>query len=148
MSNLFLMLLAFIAGATAPTQAGINAQLELHWAKSSSLASLVSFSVGTVCMLVYCLLTRITFPLLGSGTSHWWHWAGGLLGAFFVTTTIYVAPRLGAVSMVALLLAGQMVASILLDHFGLLGYAEKPISLMRLLGIGMLFGGVLLIRRF
>jgi len=78
----------------------------------------------------------------------WWIWTGGIIGAIFVVSTIILAPRLGAAAMVAWIVAGQMIASLVLDHFGLIGYPIHPIGGVRVLGIGMLLGGVILIRWF
>lgn len=146
--NWFYIGIALLAGATLPTQAGINAQLQLHWARNPALASLVSFTVGTLALIGYCVAARIPFPSFAGATTQWWHWIGGLLGAVFVTAVTFLAPRLGAATMVGLVIAGQMLASVGLDHFGLLGYAQRPLSGLRLLGVGLLVSGVLLIRRF
>ena len=70
------------------------------------------------------------------------------MGAFFVTMTIVAVPRLGAMSVMALLIAGQMAMSLVLDHFGWLGIPAQPVSLWRILGAVLLFAGVVLIRKF
>ena len=141
-----LALLAITAGICIPTQAGINAQLST-WTRTPVLAATISFAVGTLVLIVYCLLTRQPLPYWPSaGAQPWWIWSGGALGAFFVATTIYLAPRIGATSMLAWLLAGQMVASLILDHFGWLGFPSQPISWQRILGVGLLATGALLIR--
>jgi len=77
-----------------------------------------------------------------------WSWSGGVLGAFYVTVMVAFAPRLGAATLLALIVAGQMLASVLLDHFGALGFPRQSISLPRLLGVVLLFLGVLLVRKF
>ena len=147
-STTFFLLMALLAGISVPTQAGINAQLGL-WTRSPVLASTISFAVGTLTLVIYSLATRIPLPLLASAANHpWWIWFGGMLGAFFVTATIILVPKLGATAMVALILAGQMLASLLLDHFGLLGYPLHPISLGRIAGVLMLCGGVWLIKTY
>lgn len=141
-----LVLLAMAAGICVPIQAGINVQLS-QWARSPILAATISFAVGTLGLGLYCLVTRLSLPALNTASVYpWWIWTGGLLGAFFVSATIFLAPRLGATSMLAWLLAGQMLASLLLDHFGLLGFPEHPFSLTRLAGVVLLGCGVLLIR--
>ena len=143
-----LILLALLAGFVIPTQAGINAQLSL-WTRSPVLASTISFAVGTVVLVVYSLIARIPLPPLATaGVQPWWVWIGGALGAYFVAATIFIAPKLGATTMVALLLAGQMVASLTLDHFGILGYPVHPASIGRIIGIVMIAGGVILVRIF
>jgi transporter family-2 protein len=140
------ILMALFAGFSVPTQAGINAQL-VHWTRSPVLASTISFAVGTLTLIVYALATRISLPSLATAGHHpWWVWCGGALGAFFVTATIILVPKLGATTMVTSILAGQMVASLLLDHFGLLGYPVHPISMARVLGVLLVGVGVWLIK--
>jgi bacterial/archaeal transporter family-2 protein len=70
------------------------------------------------------------------------------MGAFYVVGSIVAAPRLGAVTLVALILAGQAVASLVVDHFGWVGFAEHPISPGRLLGVALVAAGVALVRIF
>lgn len=148
-ATLLLFLLALIAGLTIPTQAGINAQLTHYWGRSPILAATVSFFVGTVGLVVYVLLTRMPIPALTDiGRSPWWIWSGGLLGAFFVSATIFLAPKLGATTMTGLILAGQMATSLYLDHFGYLGYPEHAASPGRLAGVALIAGGVVMVRIF
>jgi transporter family-2 protein len=147
MDTFILCLLAVTGGATMSVQAGINVQLQQHWAGSPVLAAAVSFAVGTLALLVYVLVMRIPIPPLPAKITPW-HWAGGFLGAYLVSVTVYVAPRLGATTMVALVLAGQVGVSLLLDHFGLVGYAQKAVTWQRLVGVALVAGGVFLIRRF
>lgn len=142
------VVLALAAGACLPTQAGINAQLN-RLLGDSLLAATVSFAVGTVGLAVYCVAARVGLPSWqGVVQTPWWQWTGGLLGAFFVTVTIFLAPRMGAASMVALVVAGQMLASMACDHYGLVGYAVREVSPLRLLGAGLMVSGVALIRMF
>jgi transporter family-2 protein len=142
------ILLAIVAGFCLPTQAGINAQLNL-WSRSAILAATISFAVGTIALAVYCLILRVPWPAEDPFSRYpWWIWTGGFLGAFLVASTVVLAPRLGAASMVALIVAGQMLASLALDHFGWLGYQVHPANGLRMLGVVLLVGGVVLIRLF
>ena len=142
------ILMALVAGISVPTQAGINAQLGL-WTKSPVIAATISFAVGTLTLVVYTFATRIPLPAVATISSHpWWVWIGGSLGAFFVTATIILVPKLGATTMVTTVLAGQMVASLALDHFGWLGYPLHPISLGRIAGVVLVCAGVWLIKAF
>ena len=77
----------------------------------------------------------------------WWAWSGGLFGAIFIGLAIVLIPTLGAATFIALLVTGQMLASVTFDHFGWLGLAQRSIDLPRLIGVAMLIGGVILIRR-
>ena len=147
-STTLFILMALVAGISVPTQAGINAQLGL-WTKSPVIAATISFAVGTVTLVIYTFATRIPLPAVATIGSHpWWVWIGGALGAFFVTATIILVPKLGATTMVTTVLAGQMVASLALDHFGWLGYPLHPISLGRIAGVVLVCAGVWLIKSF
>jgi transporter family-2 protein len=81
------------------------------------------------------------------GASSWWHWTGGLLGALYIAAAVVLAPRLGAATLTAAIVAGQMIASIALDHFGLVGYPVHPLSWSRVLGAALIMAGVFLIQR-
>jgi bacterial/archaeal transporter family-2 protein len=138
------LLFALAAGAMLPIQFGINAQLAA-WVGGSVRAAFVSFVVGAVALLFAVLVAARGWPER-AGDAPWWVWTGGLLGAFYVLGSIVTAPKLGAATLVAVILAGQAVASLLVDHFGWVGFDEQPITLLRVLGIVLLAGGVALVR--
>jgi bacterial/archaeal transporter family-2 protein len=137
-------LFALAAGAMLPIQFGINAQLA-SWVGGSLRAALVSFVVGALGLFVAVLLAARGWPDR-AGDAPWWVWIGGLLGAFYVLGSIVTAPKLGAATLVALILAGQAVASLLVDHFGWVGFDEQPITPLRVVGVLLLAGGVALVR--
>ncbi|GAB6097397.1 DMT family transporter [Desulfatiferula olefinivorans] len=144
--SLGFMALAMVAGAFFPTQAGINHRLT-GWTRSPVIASTISFAVGTLVLVVCVAVSRIPMPDMARIGDHpWWIWIGGALGAFSVYSMVFLAPRLGAASMLACILAGQMTAALVLDHFGVLGYAQQGISMQRLMGIVLICIGVFLIR--
>lgn len=139
-------LLALLAGVGLPTQAGINAQLSL-WTRSSITAALISFAVGTLALGIAAITSAPSLPLWSSAAAlPWWIWSGGVMGAFFVATSTFIAPQLGATTMLALILAGQIVASLIFDHFGFLGYPLHPLNLQRIIGLCLLIAGVITIR--
>jgi transporter family-2 protein len=139
------LLFALLAGAMLPLQFGINAQLA-EWVGGSVRAALVSFLVGAVALFLAALTTvRDGWPDR-AGDAPWWIWIGGLLGAFYVLGSIVTAPKLGAATLVALILAGQATASLLVDHFGWVGFEQHPITGVRVVGILLLAGGVALVR--
>ena len=145
MKILFGFLVVF-SGMVAPTQAGINARLS-QWVHSNFLAVLISFLVGTLGLFTLTMILRIPWPSMASlSGSPWWIWLGGFGGAFLVTVTIIAVPKLGATTMFAFFLDGQMLASLILDHFGLLGYPVHPISIWRVVGVLLLSAGVQLIK--
>jgi transporter family-2 protein len=138
------VLFALAAGAMLPIQFGINAQLAT-WVGGSLRAALVSFVVGAAGLLVAALLVARGWPDR-AGDAPWWVWTGGLLGAFYVLGSIVTAPKLGAATLVALILAGQAIASVLVDHYGWVGFEEQPITALRVVGVLLLAGGVALVR--
>jgi transporter family-2 protein len=145
--RLFLVFFAVIAGALLPTQAGINAQLAKNLGHPL-LAASVSFGLGTLALLLITIIFRIPWPELSSAMQvPWYLWIGGLLGVIYLTATIILAPLLGAATMIGLIIAGQMLASIMLDHFGLVGFPVHPLSLWRAVGAIFLIVGVILVQR-
>ncbi|TIX20930.1 MAG: EamA-like transporter family protein, partial [Mesorhizobium sp.] len=78
----------------------------------------------------------------------WLFIAGGMLGGFYVTLSTILTPRIGAAALMAFLVAGQLLAGMLIDRVGFLGVAVREISLGRVAGAVMLLAGALLIRLF
>lgn len=143
-----IMLTALIAGALMPVQAGVNARLREHLG-DPVMASLVSFCVGTVALLAFILATRAPWPgMAAAATAPWWSWFGGALGAFFVAVTVILAFKLGATGLMAWIIAGQLVASLLLDHYGVMGFPLREVSWQRLAGVGLLLCGALLVNEY
>lgn len=142
------ILLAYMAGIVMPIQIGLNS-IVARQAGSPMWASAMSFVVGGVALFAFYFGSRQSWPNMQVVASiPYWAWAAGLLGAFYVTMTIMVAPNIGAALFVALAIGGQMTAALLLDHYGLLGFPQHGINWLRVLGAGMVVGGVLLIRKF
>jgi transporter family-2 protein len=143
-----IMLTALVAGALMPIQAGVNARLR-EYLGDPLMASLVSFCVGTVALLAFILVTRAPWPSLAAASAApWWSWFGGALGAFFVAVTIILAFKLGATGLMAWIIAGQLVASVLLDHTGSLGFAVREVSWPRMAGVLLLFAGAVLVNEY
>lgn len=145
-SNPLILLIPFLAGAGIPVQAGINGQLALRM-QSPIMAALVSFAAGTVALLLLVLVMRLWPPAQAWRGVQPWHLIGGLLGAVFIASTAFSASRIDAVLMTALVLAGQLMTAMLLDHWGALGFAQKSVTLGRVGGLGLILAGVWLIRR-
>lgn len=142
-----LVVVALLAGAVLPMQAAINAQLR-YAVGSPVLAALISFTVGTVSLLTYALVARTPLPdgrLVAQAP--WWAWSGGLLGAAYVFAAVVVTPRLGVAALLGLALAGQSIAALIMDHYGLLGLAVRPLSGARVAGVICLVVGVVLMSR-
>ncbi|HEX8472560.1 MAG TPA: DMT family transporter [Pyrinomonadaceae bacterium] len=142
------ILFAFLAGVLIPAQSGINSQLA-RWLGHPVLAALVSFVVGAFVLSVYALFLRSSWPTLASlAGAPWWVWTGGFFGAFFITVAAAYAPKLGAATFISVALAGQMLASLALDHFGLVGFEVRHVTPWRFVGALLVIIGVVLVRRF
>jgi transporter family-2 protein len=138
--------LAALAGCLLPLQSLIAARTAAVF-NGPMMAALVNFAGGTVACLVLIVLFRIPWPSAEQpGMVPSYGWFAGLFGVFFVAQAAFTVPKLGAAGMIALVVAGQMVGSIVLDHFGVLQQAH-PISLQKLLGALLLCIGVILILR-
>jgi bacterial/archaeal transporter family-2 protein len=113
--KLLLAIVATLAGGLLPTQAGINAQLARNLGHPL-LAASVSFGIGVIALILYTILFHISLPPVGQIQQiPCYLWIGGILGTIYLTTTIILAPLLGAATMIGLIVAGQMLASIFLD---------------------------------
>jgi bacterial/archaeal transporter family-2 protein len=145
----FLLVIAALAlGAILPLQAAINSRLSKSIG-SPVYAAFVSFAVGTIALFLYLMFTKqLNLQALQPKQNPWWIWTGGLLGTFFVAGIVILLPKLGVVLAFSLVIAGQMIASIIFDQFGWLGVAIREISLGKIAGVVLLIAGVVMIRRF
>ncbi|HMB15125.1 MAG TPA: DMT family transporter [Pelovirga sp.] len=142
MSNLVLMLLIACGGVAVAIQPSINARLAQ---KTGFLeAATISFAVGTLVLLLVSLLS-------GQGSFRrivevpWWQLTGGFFGAFFVTMTIVGVPRIGTTAVLALTIASQLTAAMVMDHYGVLGMRGIPVDGKRIVGVALLLIGVFLV---
>lgn len=143
-----LALAALVAGALVPFQAGSNAALGRAlghplWATVASL--LVSLLV----VLPVILAMRAPAPLLSQASAlPLWAWFGGVAGVIYITSALMLTPRLGATGFIVCVIAGQMLTSLLIDHFGLMGLAVKEANPGRIGGVVLIFVGMLMVQWF
>lgn len=148
LNNYAFIILALLAGMAMPTQATVNGKLA-SYVNSPISAAFISFAVGTVALLAYMLLTGVPLTSLASAkNAPLIAWTGGFLGAFFVSVMALVVPKIGVALAFSLAIGGQMLVTLVIDHFGWLGVPEKPINLWRVLGAALIITGVVLIRKF
>lgn len=141
-------LIALLAGAMMPIQGAINTRLA-HHVQAPLMSAFISFAVGTVALLLILLFS-------GHSMTAMWHarsappltLTGGLLGAFFVTAVILAVPKLGMALTFSLLVLGQMLMTLPIDHTGFMGVVVKQINWTRIAGVMLIVAGVILIRKF
>jgi bacterial/archaeal transporter family-2 protein len=142
------LILAILAGMMMPTQGAINTRLATY-VDSPVSAAFISFAVGTIALFIYLIATGVPLSNLANAKdAPPIAWIGGILGAFFVSAVAASIPRLGVAMTFSLAIAGQMLITLILDHFGFLGVPVKEISLVRILGVTLITIGVILIRKY
>ncbi|MGE0439722.1 MAG: DMT family transporter [Gemmatimonadales bacterium] len=139
--------IALLIGAGLSTQAGVNASLRSALGHPFH-AAVVNFAVGGATVLLLAIATGLRPPPAGhfARTSPWMY-LGGVIGALYVSGVIALAPRLGAATLMALIVTGQLVAATVIDHYGWLGFTVHPAGGPRLVGVLLLIAGVVLVRR-
>ena len=147
--NWIFLLLALMAGTLMPTQAAVNNKLST-FVEHPLLAVLISFIVGTLSLFVYTVASGIPFShsLTSLKNAPFIAWTGGLIGALYLTSVVFLIPRLGVALTFSIIIAGQMLITVVIDHFGFLGVPVHSINLQRLFGIFLIAIGVILVRRF
>ncbi len=130
-----------LGGAALAVQVGVNNGLRERLGQPVP-AAILSFATGTLALVAYGLAARSPWPS-GSGLSKgpWWVWLGGTLGACYIMAAVTYAPKLGASGWLAVVVTGQILASVALDHFGLVGFAVHRVNLPRVGGVVLLLAG-------
>jgi transporter family-2 protein len=140
------LLLAALAGVATAYQPGVNARFAAA-VDSRMHAGVLSFAVGTLAMVILALLARSGVPSPEKiAMAPWWSFTGGLMGTFFVIMAIVLVPRIGTLNYLAAVIAGQLVASAVIDHFGHMGLVAREITPGRMLGVALVVAGVACVR--
>jgi transporter family-2 protein len=144
MANYWPHLLALLVGGALTVQVGMNATLA-RAIGSPVWASAVSFVIGLLALVGFATVTGSRASTATLGQMPAWAWMGGLLGAVYVASVTILGPRLGGMTMVALVIAGQLLLALVVDQFGILGYPQIAVTPTRLLGAALLLTGALLV---
>jgi transporter family-2 protein len=140
-------LLAVGAGACIAIQAAANGNFTRRLGDHALTASLLSIGGTVLTAAVALAAIRPPLPTAAAlGETRWWNWVGGPLGALFVQAGAALTRELGAALVIALIVAGQLLSSLLLDHFALLGLQQQPITPGRVAGALLVLAGVLCIK--
>jgi transporter family-2 protein len=139
-------LIAALVGAGLTIQVGMNATVRATLG-SPTLAAIVNFVVGLTALVAVAIVSGARWTPGSASTVPTWAWFGGLLGATYVAATTVLGPRLGAAAFLALTLAGQLAAALIVDHIGALGFPQSPVTPVKVLGAALLVAGAFLIVR-
>ncbi|TGE22641.1 DMT family transporter [Hymenobacter metallicola] len=140
-------LVLVLAGAALTTQSAVNSQLRggLH---SVMWAVLASYLVGTLAAAAVLVSTQTQLPPLAAVQGvRWYQWTGGALGMVYIAAITFSLQRVGAASLFALVVTGQLLTALLFDQLGLLGLTRSPLTLSRLVGALLLVAGAYLLNR-
>ncbi|PSJ59892.1 DMT family transporter [Pseudaminobacter soli (ex Li et al. 2025)] len=149
MANVLWSLLGILSGAFIAIQAPINAQLARGLGVPVAAAA-ISFLAGAVVLSLITFFTTRTqgLEIDWRAPAPWMFLAGGALGAVYVTSSVFLTPRIGAAALMAFLVAGQLLAGMMVDRVGFLGVAVREISMGRIVGAVLLLVGALMIRLY
>lgn len=139
------LLSALIGGAILPIQVALNTVLRRYVGEPMQV-TFISYLAGTLASLVICSFARYPSPALTTlAQTSWWMWIGGCLGTLYVWSTIFATPKIGTALALGLSIAGQMIAALLLDHYGAIGLNKYPASPQRIAGVVLVILGVSLV---
>lgn len=144
--SLIAILVVVLAGGATALQAPTNAKLATAVASPVN-AAFISFAVGTTVLGIVAALMQTRPDMAAARALPWYAWLGGFYGACFVVAAAWGVPRLGVAMTITLMVGGQLLLSLILDHFGALGVPRQPLNLGRIAGVGLVLAGVLLVRR-
>lgn len=148
MLKVYFSILGICAGLLVPFQAIINSKLSSEIGHPL-IAAFISFGGGFLVFLLFMIFGPVKFPsasvLLSTNPLLL---TGGLLGSCFVFAAIIAVPKIGSTAWISLIIAGQLVMSLILDHYGVLGLPIKTINLYRICGGLLLFSGTYLIVKY
>jgi transporter family-2 protein len=144
--NLSASFFVLSAGLSLAFQQVLNASLGSAM-QSARWAAFVSYFGGTVALVLVLVVVREPIPAAALvGRAPWIAWTGGIFGAIFIATSIFMIPRLGVATVSTLIVVGQLLGSLAFDHIGMFGLPQHPITLARVLGAGCLILGAALVR--
>ena len=147
MDKLIWIILTLIAGCFLPLQGSMNSRLAKA-GENPVYASMISFTVGVIALIFYIFLTSQNISWKGLKEAPSYSWLGGSLGAFYVTVIVLAFPKIGPGLTFGLVVAGQLLTSMIMEHYQIMGTPHQPISIGRVAGMAMIVGGVVIMKKF
>lgn len=140
----FYIALMLLAGLGIPTMAALNASLG---------AKLQSPFLAVIILLLFAFILVLSLLLVVEGVPRniqwqsipWYLYISGIFFAFYILTASWVMPRFGAANAIGFVLLGQLIAMVVIDHYGLFGLARYEINIKRLCGLILMIAGVFLV---
>ncbi|MEC5319909.1 DMT family transporter [Brenneria populi subsp. brevivirga] len=141
--NMAYLLMALAGGAGLSIQAAVNSRLSAGVGGQPLIAALISFGIGGLCLLAVALI-QADWHSAGAniGQQSWWRWIGGVIGAAFVFTSIFLAPKLGVSNTMFLFILGQLTSGMIIDNYGLIQMPVRPVHWWKFAGMGVMLLGL------
>ncbi len=145
--KIFFYILPILAGVAMAIQSGINSQLRIV-TNHPLLSAFISFLGGTIALAFLLMLAKQPIPALSSfSTISWYKFTGGLFGVFVVYVVLLSVKEIGVANMFVLIIAGQLCTAVMMDHLGILGMKESPVTIQKMAGILFLIAGAYLVNK-
>ncbi|ANQ23793.1 hypothetical protein BA893_19360 [Vibrio natriegens] len=142
--HILYFLMALAGGAGLSVQAAINSRLSSGVGGQPLIAAFISFGVGALCLgiaaAVYANWNGFAVNIVQQSP---WKWLGGVIGAVFVFTTIFLAPKIGITNVMFLFIIGQLATGLLIDSCGLIEMPARPIHWWHFTGLGIMLLGLI-----
>jgi transporter family-2 protein len=146
--TLLLLLVALAAGTANPFQSGTNAELNKQLG-SPMWAAVLVYSTGLAALLLMQIFVRGALPSVARmATVPWWAWLGGTISIISTVAALMTAQRLGSGVFTGASITASLVTSVLLDHFGLIGFTRHPASPLRVAGCAVMVAGLWMVAKF
>lgn len=146
MSNVLYIAVAVVVGAAISVQPPINATMARGLSSPLLAASISIFISLVIVTILWLSWGKETGNIAQVKMLPWWVIIGGIVGVVFVVGSVVVAPVLGVALFFVCVVAGQLIGSTLIDQFGLFGLTVKPLNMMKLVGLGLVLLGAILVQ--
>jgi len=141
--KLLFAVLAVLAGIAGTFQASANAGLSDRVGLGAALV--VNTAIVLAGAVVFFVARGAHANFFPAGTP-WTLYIGGVCGFVIILCLAFVFPKIGAAWAIALVVVGQSVAALVIDHYGLLGMPTDPVTVARVAGLALVAVGVALLR--
>ena len=146
-SDFIFLVLALITGALIPIQAATNAAFSKSIG-NPLITGLMVFIIGLVGMILFVLMSRVPFPAPQQlASTPLYGYLGGLIVATYVVMITILVPKIGVGAAIGLIVTGQIICAVTIDHFGFFNVAVRHISITRMAGVFLMIGGIYLVMK-
>lgn len=147
MPYIIFFIAAFLIGSTLPIQAGLNAQLSKQ-IQNPLFASIISVTIALIGLLaIYAVKANDKFNFSVLKQISPWLYIGGLFGTFYIYGIVLLIPKIGSLMVFTLIIAGQLIMAMIIDHYGLLGVQQQAITYKSIIGVALIGFGIYLIKK-